>query len=182
MGGCRAPDRNSPRGGSFTETVIMEPTPTPPAVPSVPQMRPLPQPPATTKVAGATVPPVGSSDESPTVDEAPGGVAVQLSIWQHPFVQNVLPFITSLMFHAAVVVIGIATWQVVKVTQAKAKEQVIIPEATMSEGPEGGIPHPGLGGDPNRDAAQDQVLNVPPDSQGINDKQGKDLSQTLAGG
>ena len=128
--------------------------------------------------------PVGGpgSAEGATVDEAPGDAAVQISFWQHPFVQNVIPLLTSLLIHAALIIFGIASYKVVQVVYAKVKEQVIIPEATMTEGPEGGIPHPGMGGDASRDAAQDKVLDVPPDSQGISDKAGKDLTQTLAGG
>jgi hypothetical protein len=127
--------------------------------------------------------PNGGGDEKPTVDEAPGDAAIQLSFWQHPFVQNVLPFLTSLAVHAGIVALGVGLYAGVKAAkQLVSKEQVIIPEATMTEGPEGGIPHPGLGGDPNRDAAQDKVLDVPPDSQGIAEKQGKDLSQALQGG
>jgi hypothetical protein len=105
-----------------------------------------------------------------------------MSFWQHPFVQNVLPFLTSLLLHAGIVIFGIATYKVAQAIVSKVKEQVIIPEATMTNGPEGGIPHPGLGGDPNRDAAQDKFPDVPADSQGINDKPSKDLTTALQGG
>ena len=47
------------------------------------------------------------------------------------------------------------------------KEQIIIPDATIVEGAAvGGIPHPGLLGDPNRETAQDKSIEVSPDSQG----------------
>lgn len=171
----------------------MEPT-NPPSVPPVPQMRPLPQPqvpqpptPPGMNVAKVGLPPLpgaasGPNGEGPTIDEAPGDAAVQLSIWQHPFVQNIVPLLTSLVVHAAIIVFAIGTYKVIQVTRPKDQEQLIDANASIVDAPEGGIPHPGTGGDPNRDAAQDKVLDVPPDSQGINDKAGKDLSTALSGG
>jgi hypothetical protein len=37
------------------------------------------------------------------------------AVWQSPFVQNVMPFMTSLVFHAAIVVIGLLMYQSVRV-------------------------------------------------------------------
>jgi hypothetical protein len=108
----------------------------------------------------------------------------QRSFWQQPFVQNVLPFLTSLVLHIGVIVFG---YMMLKVGQAVVvalrQEQIIVPEAEMvASGPEGGIPHPGLGGDPTRDAAQDKFPDVPKDSKGLAEKPGPTLQVSLIGG
>jgi hypothetical protein len=108
----------------------------------------------------------------------------QKSFWQQPFVQDVLPFITSLVLHIGLIVFG---YMMLKVGQAVVvalrQEQIIVPEAEMvANGPEGGIPHPGLGGDPTRDAAQDKFPDVPKDSKGLAEKPGPTLQVSLIGG
>lgn len=129
------------------------------------------------------MPGVAAGQESPTVDEPNGGAAVQLSFWQHPFVVNILPFLTSLSLHLAIIIFGWLSYKVIEKVALKVRNQVIIPESVIApEGQEGGVPHPGLGGDPTRDAAQDKFPDVPASAEGISDKQSKDLTQTLAGG
>ena len=167
----------------------MEPT-NPPNLPPIrptpqPQISPPPKPPgmnASKTLPSATLLSAGPGGEGPTIDEAPGDTAVQLSFWQHPFVQNVMPLLTSLVLHAAIIVIAVTSYKVVQAVKATVKDQINVAESTVNEGPEGGIPHPGLGGDTTRDAAQDKFLDVPPNSQGINDKPGKDLATALSGG
>ena len=74
----------------------------------------------------------------------------QPSFWQNPFVQNILPFATSLLLHAGILLMGYLTYQAVKTVTNVIKEQIIIPDATIVEGAEvGGVPNPGLGTDPN---------------------------------
>ncbi len=81
---------------------------------------------------------------------APEAAAPQRTFWQHPFVVNVLPFVTSVLLHAGVLLVGYATYQTVKTVSAVIREQIIIPDATIVEGAEvGGVPNPGLGADPN---------------------------------
>ena len=167
----------------------MEPTNPPNLLPirptPQPQISPPPKPPgmnASKTLPSATLLSAGPGGEGPTIDEAPGDTAVQLSFWQHPFVQNVMPLLTSLVLHAAIIVIAVTSYKVVQAVKAIVKDQVNVAESTVNEGPEGGIPHPGLGGDTTRDAAQDKFLDVPPNSQGINDKPGKDLATALSGG
>jgi len=108
----------------------------------------------------------------------------QRSFWQQPFVQNVLPFLTSLVLHIGVIVFGLLMLKVGQaVVVALRQEQIIVPEAEMVvNGPEGGIPHPGLGGDPTRDAAQDKFPDVPKDSKGLAEKPGPTLQVSLIGG
>jgi hypothetical protein len=120
-----------------------------------------------------------------TIDETPGEQddAAPQSFWQIPFVQDILPFITSLLLHIGLIALGILTYKAAQVMVAASKEPVIIPDATIIEGAEvGGIPHPGLGGDETRDAAQDQFKDVPPDSTGIADKPSTSLQMALVGG
>ena len=110
---------------------------------------------------------------------------VEISFWQQPFVQDVLPFLTSLVLHISLVLLGVLTVKAVQqVTRDNREDQVIIPEADMmdQEGDPNGIPHPGLGGDPTRDAAQDKYPDVPKDSKGIAEKPGPNLIPSLAGG
>src|SRR5947209_4313074 len=158
----------------------MEPTPPPlppsslsplPPGPPMPR-RPLAQPQPQAQAGGVPVPPevaaaMGASQgDRPTVDETGGGAAaVHLTFWQHPMVQNVLPLVASALIHASILLFAVLTYKVVKIVTSPTKEQVTIPEAAMTQETEGGIPHPGLNGDPTRDAAQDQVPNV--DTQGI---------------
>jgi hypothetical protein len=77
------------------------------------------------------------------------------------------------VLHVGIILLGIITVKAVeKVVQIVKQEQIIIPESTMSEGDDiGGIPHPGLGGDPTRDARQDIDDSVK-DSTGIAEQKG----------
>lgn len=148
--------------------------PVPPAVPGVPKVpTPVGAPPPGPQVAG-----------QPTVDEMAGEEQSQeRSFWQIPFVQDILPFLTSLILHIGLIALGLLTYKTVQIIVEVSKEPVIIPDATIIEGAEvGGIPHPGLGGDETRDAAQDQFKDVPPDSTGIAEKPSASLTMALVGG
>src|SRR3954454_21379878 len=99
----------------------------------------------------------------------------QPGFWQQPWVQNILPFVTSLGIHAGlilIIAIFFAAPIVIKAVQQHAEEQTIVPESTMAEsGPPGGVPNVGTGGDPLRQAMQ----NTTPDSgtpEGWANKQG----------
>jgi hypothetical protein len=108
---------------------------------------------------------------------------VERSFWQLPFVQDVLPFITSLVLHLGLIGLGILTYKAAQIIVTASKEPVVIPDATIVENAEvGGIPHPGLGDDNTRDAAQDQFKDVPPDSTGITTQKPSMALQMLAGG
>ena len=80
------------------------------------------------------------------------------NFWQHPFVRNVLPFATSFLLHAGIIILGLATYKAVEKYNEVAKEQIIIPDATIVEGAEVGVPNPGLGADPN--ITSDTQINV----------------------
>ena len=74
---------------------------------------------------------------------------------QHVF-RSYVGLIASIALHTIILLLGLATWSVGKQVVAKVQEQIIIPDATIIEGAEvGGIPNPGIGGDPTRSAASD---------------------------
>jgi hypothetical protein len=103
------------------------------------------------------------------------------NFWRQPWVQNVLPLVTSLILHISLIVIGYATYKTVEKVVQVVQEQIIIPESTLAEnGPPGGIPHPGLGGDPTRDAAQD--LEKDAGQEGWATKASDQLNAALMGG
>jgi hypothetical protein len=167
---------------------------TPPVPPPVPGpnklMTPAPAPGVAAGGPAALPPPpqprpMGDMQKQATIDETPGEEddGTPQSFWQIPFVQDILPFITSLLLHIGLIALGILTYKAAQVMVAASKEPVIIPDATIIEGAEvGGIPHPGLGGDETRDAAQDQFKDIPPDSTGIADKPSTSLQMALLGG
>jgi hypothetical protein len=105
----------------------------------------------------------------------------RVSFWQNPRVQSVLPWVTSLGFHAVVLVAALVFLPplVIHAAREVSKEQVIVPDTSLAEdGHAGGIPNPGLGGDPTRQAAQenDQTAN---DSRSWALRKSEDLSETL---
>ena len=107
-----------------------------------------------------------------------------LTFWQQPWVQNVLPLVTSVTLHAALILLGLAVYGTYRYVQAAAaiKEEVIVPDASMIDnGPPGGIPFQGLNNDPTHQAFQDKTKeNTSP--QGWADKQGRSLKIQAAGG
>src|SRR5207302_4636905 len=54
----------------------------------------------------------------------PEPLPARASLWQQPFVQNVLPFLTSLSFHAAVLILGLLTFHSVRILMRPAREEV----------------------------------------------------------
>jgi hypothetical protein len=151
---------------------VVVPPPAPGAFPSQPAV---PQPVAQPK----------DLQKQATVDEAPGEQEEwqKTSFWQIPFVQDILPFITSLVLHLGIIGLAILTYKTVTKMAEVSAVPTVIPSEVIVEGAEvGGIPHPGLGDDATRDAAQDQFKDVPPDSTGIAQKPTTSLQMALAGG
>ena len=129
--------------------------------------------------AGASAPPA-----LPPEDAVADGAAIihHIGFWQQRWVQNVLPFATSFVLHAGLIIFG---YTALKVTQqvyhAVTQDQVIIPDATLAEnGPPGGIVNPGTGGDPTRQANQNIDDSVQ-QSEGWAQKKGEALQQSVAG-
>src|SRR2546423_9708731 len=117
----------------------MDPQPSQPPMPSeTPVAASVPQPPAS--VAGANV----LAQQGMRADGMPQvPVFYPANFWQQPWVQNVLPFVTSLSVHLAILIIGLLVFGVYKAVSAPPhQEQVIIPESSMAqEGPPGGVPN-----------------------------------------
>ena len=159
--------------------MTLQPPPTPQPTPESPTAVPAPPQPAG--------PPANAAAPQPnapmTVATDHAAEQVPVSFWQQPFVQNGLPFVTSLVLHLSVLIILGMLLKPFISPPPVSKEQIIVPEAEMvTNQPAGGIPHPGLGGDPTRDAAQDQFPDVPRDSKGIAEKPGPSLQVSLMSG
>ena len=156
----------------------LPPVPTPNPQQSAPV--PASPPPVSTPLSPALP---ANIQRQPTVDERPGEhlEPIPLSFWQKPFVQDVLPFVTALVIHIGLIALGLITAKTVQTIYLATREPVIIPDSHIIEGaPVGGIPHPGLGGDDSRDAAQDQFRDVPPDT-GLAEKPSANLTDALSG-
>src|SRR5580658_9097358 len=107
-----------------------------------------PPPPIRAVPAPIQAPPQPPPDENPSHP---------VNFWQQHWVQSILPFMTSLALHAAIIIIAIATYQAISAisTGGGAKEQIIIPDATLVMGADvGGIPNPGMGHDADRKVSQ----------------------------
>ena len=126
-----------------------------------------------------TTPLVPSTDEMTLT--AP--VVPQLNFWQRPWVQDLLPLIASLAIHLGIVIIALLIGGAVsQMTKSVVQEQIVVPDASFTDGTVGGVPNPGLGDDPNRAAAQDQVKDVSVSSEGWAEKPSQTLTQDLVGG
>ncbi len=105
-----------------------------------------------------------------------------LSFAQKPMVQNVLPFVTSVAVHGAILLIAWILWDNRTIIARVIEEQIIVPEAAIVEGADvGGIPNPGLGGDPTRAAAQDIAAEATA-SDSWADRPSQTLQANLMGG
>src|SRR5947209_6712245 len=107
----------------------MDPTPQP--LPTPQPARPTPAPAPTAKVHDPVAGP--ASGDGPTIDEASGAAAVHLSIWQHPFVQNIVPLLSSLLLHGGIILFAILTYKVVKIVSHPTVDQVVIPDPGIAE-------------------------------------------------
>src|SRR5687768_1548414 len=122
--------------------------------------------------------PIPAQSLNPNADEH---IEPRVSFWQEPWVQNALPFVTSLVIHVTLILMGFLLIKPYIKGQDVSQEQVFIPDAAIVEGDVGGIPNPGLGGDPTRPAASDLV---PENSQsdGWNKLPSKSLQAAVLGG
>src|SRR2546423_1005603 len=70
-----------------------------------------------------------------------------INFWQQPWVQNVLPLLTSIAVHLTILILAIVLVpKIIQATRQVTQEQLIIPDASFAEnGEPGGIPNPGLG-------------------------------------
>jgi hypothetical protein len=124
------------------------------------------------------------AERQPASAEPPASPHVELGLWQQRWAQNLLPLATSITFHLTLVLIAALVIVPYKIlTCSPQREQIIIPEASIVDaGPVGGIPNPGLGGDPNLTAAQNTDPNVTSSSEGWATKRSDTLTAALMGG
>ena len=173
--------------------MAIQPPPVPPD--SRKGVRPLPatvQPPPVAAAAPAPAP----AEISP--ENVPESHVPEASFWQHPFVQQVLPFLTSLVLHVSLIVLGYLSLKAYKETLAamaatgpEEKEQVVKEQVTPTESnyselldyPQTNLKgFPGLGSDPTRRAEQNKFPEVSPDSKGTAERPGTNLIPRLGGG
>jgi hypothetical protein len=126
-------------------------------------------------VAGKVTGPVGQAQMAGLLPgESPDNPVEQEPEFHHaagffnqPWVQNLLPFATSLVFHLGILLVGFLVWGIaVKTIGNPNKEQVVIPEAKTLGAAKmpGGTPHPGPMADPTRDLAQMETKDVKDDT------------------
>ena len=127
--------------------------------------------------------PTQQAPVQPPAAELPPPMHPALHFFQLPWVQNVLPFVTSLALHAAVIIVGfVAVKTVQMVVDAKPlEEQIIVPSSDLvDDAVAGGVQNVGLGGDPTRPPAQDEY---PEGAEGWAPKPGdKNATAALMGG
>ena len=78
------------------------------------------------------------------------------TFWQRPIVQQLVPWGTSLLFHLAVIGLGLLVYKTAEVIlRSVRQEQIVIPDTNLVEQADaGGVPNPGINADPTRAAAQ----------------------------
>jgi hypothetical protein len=163
---------------------LSAPPMTPPAglSPAPPGMPAMAGPPKMPPLAGAPAAP-GTPGAPPPPQEENGGMP-QLGFFQQPWVQTALPLITSLVAHAAIVVLATIFAVVVVIDGKKivTEEQVTIPESTATEdAQQGGVPNVGTHDDPLTKMTQDQSAeNATPD--GNSNKAGPSVDPSSEGG
>lgn len=170
---------------------------TPPAVPQAMGARPMPvpnpnapKPMGAPRAAGAPGAALGKPGQPLPAGVAAGAAAlppeeevVPLGFFQLPWVQNILPFVTSLTLHATIIIIGFIFLKAIQIMKAPpTEEETIIPDSNMVEnGPPGGVPNVGLGGDPFKQAMQDKDPNSGT-PEGFAEKKGPTVDLQAAGG
>jgi hypothetical protein len=109
-----------------------------------------------------------------------------LGFFQQPWVQNLLPFVTSLVAHAVIIIMAATVFAVatgaINVKQILHEEQTVIPESTSADqGPVGGVPNVGTNDDPTRKMMQDTTPDAgTPD--GNSSKAGPTVDPSAEGG
>jgi hypothetical protein len=106
----------------------------------------------------------------------------QLTFWQKPAVQQIMPLLTSFGFHIALILLIIVTLPVIQEVTKTITEQAFVPTAELTEGADdAGVPNPGVNNDPSRQAEQDVDPSVT-DSKDWGEKKSDTLSAVMATG
>ncbi len=114
----------------------------------------------------------------------PDVAATPIGFWQHPFVQNILPLLSSFMLHAGLLVVALLTYQAVQVVmKAPAREVRIDPVDPTLYSPSGRLDgFHGSGIDPKVRTFQNLDPSAEESSRGWNERRGSELASVLAGG
>jgi hypothetical protein len=106
------------------------------------------------------------------------------SFWKRPFVQDVLPLVTSLLLHGGLIALGIIMYRAVSVMVEVSKTPTVIPEyVTPINADVSAIPQfRGLADDPTRRVEQDKIPDVPESATGLSDERSVAMTLTAAGG
>jgi hypothetical protein len=102
-----------------------------------------------TRLNSAIEPPLPAA-AAPALD-GDGELVPVLTFWRKSWVQNLLPFVTSVVIHLGLIILIFATYRAASQFLKVVQEQIIIPDATLMNDV-GGIPNPGLGNDRNNAA------------------------------
>jgi hypothetical protein len=126
------------------------------SVPSPAPPRPMPKPAPKPVPAGH-----GPAHGQALAMDAPAGFSIPPR--RRSYVDRIVPFASSVLLHAAVILVGMLTYQAIEIRLSPPLEQVRVADAAIIEhAAVGGIPHPGLGEDPLRRAAQADLPEAPP--------------------
>ncbi len=161
----------------------------PPAVPQPKGIRPRPVPnPAPAARFSLAEPPGAENFRQPL----PAGMAASAALPEHeelrrgfmqlPWVQDVLPFVTSLTLHATIILVGFLTIQAIRVMKEPVSEpDFVIPTVTtIDSGPPGGVKFVSLENDPFRQAAESDPTSGTPE--GFASTKGPAVDLRAAGG
>lgn len=102
--------------------------------------------------------------------ESPETTAIPSTFWQRPFVQDILPFLTSLVLHLGIIALGVLTYKAIKVVVTRSEPPAVLPapvsqiDADPTNAKTLGFPD----GDAPK-SLQDTYANVPPDAEGLTD-------------
>ncbi len=130
----------------------------------------LPQLPELPQEQALQLPPPGADD---SIARLPHG-----GFWSRPAVANSAGWITSILIHALIILLGLSL--LIKRVEVKplVQEQNIIPSSELAEETAGGIPNPGMNNDASRAVAQSIDANVM-QSDSWAERKSQNLSQTL---
>jgi hypothetical protein len=120
---------------------------------------------------------------SPTLARADSTQAT--SVRRTPFVQNILPFLASLVLHVSLILLGLITYRAITiVVEARSEPPAVLPQGITEIAPElSNLPQfRGLTNDPTRRPEQDKIPDVPDTATGMSDNAAKLLALTQSGG
>jgi hypothetical protein len=80
-------------------------------------------------MAKSSIVPVVSALPLPAAPPHPADAPVRQTLWQHPFVQEFLPYITSAGFHIGLILLAMMTVSIIMGPPKPASDQVIVPTA-----------------------------------------------------